>query len=178
MWVHSASWGITRFLTTNWFLLGALCSYTWLRGLFRILVDDLTLYKDKGILSRFCGVTSKDLLICNSLIVCRTEKLVQTLSLIVVQLLSHPTLCDPMDYSTPGFPVLHYLTGFAPTHVHQVGDAIQPSHPLSSPCPLAFNLSQHQGLFQWVSSSHLLARVLELQFQHESFQWIIRVDFL
>ena len=71
------------------------------------------------------------------------------------------SLYDPMDCSTPGFPVLHYLTEFAQTHVHWVGDAIQPSHPLSSPSP-ALNLAQHQGLFQWVSSSHQVAKVLEL----------------
>ena len=73
----------------------------------------------------------------------------------------------PMDYSTPGIPVLHYLLKFAQTHVHRLGDAIQPSH-LSSPSPPAFNLSQHQGLFQGVSSLHHVAKVLELQLQHQS----------
>ena len=68
------------------------------------------------------------------------------------------SLCDPMDCSTPGFPVLHHLLELAQTHVHRVGDAIQPSHTLLSPSP-AFNLSQHQGLFKWVSSSHQLAKV-------------------
>ena len=63
-------------------------------------------------------------------------------------------ICSPMNCSMPGFPVLHYLPDFALTHVHWVGDAIQPSHPLLSPSPLASNLSQHEGLFQWVSSSH------------------------
>ena len=77
------------------------------------------------------------------------------------------TLCDRMDCSTPGFPVLHYYPKFAQTHVHQVSDAIQPSSPLSSPSPPAFTLSQHRGLFQWVSSSHQVAKVLELQ--HQSF---------
>ena len=67
---------------------------------------------------------------------------------------SCPTLCDPMDCSTPGFPVFHCLLEFAQTHVHQVDDAIQPSHPLSSPSPPALNLSQHQGFFQM---SHLFA---------------------
>ena len=85
-----------------------------------------------------------------------------------------PTLCIPMDCSTPGFPVHHQLPELAPTHVHWDGDAILPSHPLSSPCPPAFNLSQNQGLFQWVSSLHQLAKVLELQ--HLSFQWIFRTD--
>ena len=91
---------------------------------------------------------------------------------------SCPTLCNPMDCSTPGFPVHRQLLELAQTHVHQVSDAIQPSHPLSFPSPPAFNLSQHQGLFQWVSSSHQVAKVWELQLQHQSFQWIFRTDFL
>ena len=91
---------------------------------------------------------------------------------------SDPTLCDPMDCRMPGLPVHHQLLGFTQTHVHWVGDAIQPSHPLSSPFPLAFNLSQHQGLFKWVSSLHQVAKVLELQLQHQSFQGIFRTDFL
>ena len=87
------------------------------------------------------------------------------------------TLCEPMDCSMPGFPVFHYLLEFAQTHVHWVSDAIQPSHPLSSPSPPAFNLSQHQGLSQWVGSSHQVAKVMELQLQHQSFQWIFRIPF-
>ena len=75
-------------------------------------------------------------------------------------------------------PVHHQLPELAQTCVHQVSDAIQPSHSLSSPSPPAFNLSQHQGLFQWVSSSPQVAEVLKLQLQHQSFQWIFRVDFL
>ena len=90
---------------------------------------------------------------------------------------SCPTLCNPMNRSTPGLPVHHQLLEFTQTHVHWVGDAIQPSHPLSSPSP-ALNLAQHQGLFQWVSSSHQVAKGLGPQFQHQSFQWIFRVDFL
>ena len=90
---------------------------------------------------------------------------------------SCPTLCNPMDCSMPGLPVHHQLLELPQTHVHWVSDAIQPSHPLSSPSPLAFNLSQHQGLFQWVSSSHQAAKLLELQLQHLSFQWIFRTDF-
>ena len=86
------------------------------------------------------------------------------------------TLCDPMDCSTPGFPVLYYLLEFVQTHIHQVSDAIQPSCILSSPSRPAFNLSQYQDLFQWVSSSHQVAKVLKLQ--HQSFQWIFRIDFL
>ena len=84
------------------------------------------------------------------------------------------TLCD---HSTPGLPALHHLPEFAQTHVHWISDAIQPSHPLSSPSP-AFNPSQHQGLLQWFSSSHQVAKVLELQLQHRFFQWIFRVNFL
>ena len=91
---------------------------------------------------------------------------------------SCPTLCDPMDCSMPGLPVHCQLPELAQTHVHQVGDAIQPSHPLSSPSLPAFNLPQHQGLFKWISSSNQVARVLEFQLQHQSFQWIFRTDFL
>ena len=86
------------------------------------------------------------------------------------------TLWDSMNCSTPGFPVHHQLLEFTQTHVQWVGDAIQPSHPLSSPSPPTFNLSQRQGLFKWVSPSHQVAKVLE--FQHQSFQWIFRTDFL
>ena len=74
-----------------------------------------------------------------------------------------PTLCDPMNCSTPGLPVQHQLPEFTQTHVHWVGDAFQPSHPLSSPSPPAPNPSQHQSLFQWVNSSHEVAKVLEFQ---------------
>ena len=86
---------------------------------------------------------------------------------------SCPTLCDPMNHSMPGLPVHHQLLEFTQTHVHWV--AVQPSHPLSSPSPPAFNLSQHQGLFKWVSSSHQVAKVLEFQLQHQSFQWTLRL---
>ena len=91
---------------------------------------------------------------------------------------SCPTLCDPVDCSTPGLPVHHQLPKLAQTHVHWVSDAIQPSHPLSSPSPPTFNLSQHQGLFKWISSSHQVAKVLEFQLYHQSFQWTLRTYFL
>ena len=91
---------------------------------------------------------------------------------------SCPTLCNTMDCSMPGFPGYHQPLELTQTHVHRVSDAIQPSHPLSSPSPATFNLSQHQGLFQWVSSLHEVANVLEFQLQHQSFQWILRTDFL
>ena len=86
-----------------------------------------------------------------------------SLSLFVAQLCL--TLCKPMDCSIPGSPVLHHLLELAQTHVHWVSDTIQPSHLLSSPSPPAFNLSQHQGLLQWVSSSHQVTKVLEFQYQ-------------
>ena len=89
---------------------------------------------------------------------------------------SCPTLHDPMDCSMPGFPVPHHPLEFAQVHVCWIDDAVQPSHPLSPPSSLALNLSQHQNGFQWVGSSHKVARVLERQ--HQSFQWIFRIDYL
>ena len=86
--------------------------------------------------------------------------------------------CDPMNRSTPDLPVHHQLPEFTQTHVHQVSDAIQPPHPLSSPSPPAPNPSQHQGLFQWVNSSHQVAKVLEFQLEHQSFQWTPRTNLL
>ena len=86
---------------------------------------------------------------------------------------SCPTLCNPMDCSMPGFPILHYLLEFAQTHVLWVGNPIQPSCPLSPPSSSAHNLSQHQSLFQWTGSSHQVAKGLELQLQHQSFQWML-----
>ena len=88
------------------------------------------------------------------------------------------TLWDPMDCSRPGFPVHHQFPDFTQTPVHWVGDALQTAHPLLSPSHLTFNLSQHQGLFKWVGSLHQVAKVLEFQLQHQSFQWIFRTDFL
>ena len=85
------------------------------------------------------------------------------------------TLCDPMNHSTLGLPVHHQLPEFTQ---NRVSDAIQPSHPLSSPSPPALNLSQHWGFFQWVSSSHQVSKVLEFQLQHQSFQWTPRTDLL
>ena len=87
-----------------------------------------------------------------------------------------PTLCNPMNRSTLGLPVHHQLPESTQTHVHWVGDSIQPSHPLSSPSPPTLNLAQNQGLFQWVSTSHQLAKALEFQLQHQSFQWTSRTD--
>ena len=84
---------------------------------------------------------------------------------------SCPTLCNPMNRSTPGLPV-HQLLESTQTYVHCVSDAIQSSHPLSSPSPPALNLSPHQGLLKWVSSSHQVIKVLEFQLQNQSFQWM------
>ena len=91
---------------------------------------------------------------------------------------SRPTLCDPMNCSTPGLSVHHQLPEFTQTHVHRVSDAIQLSHPLSSPSPPAPNPSQHQSLFQWVNSLHEVVKVLEFQLQHHSFQRNPRADLL
>ena len=91
---------------------------------------------------------------------------------------SCPTLCSPMDCSTPGLPVHHQLLELTQTPVHWVGDAIQRSHSLSPPSPPVLNLPQHQGPFQWVGSLYQVARVLEFQLQHQSFQWVFRTDFL
>ena len=91
---------------------------------------------------------------------------------------SCPTLCNPMNRSIPGLPVHHQLLEFTQTHVHLVSDAIQPSHPLSSPSPPAPNPSQHQSLFQWVNSLHEVAKVLEFQLKHHSFQRNPRANLL
>ena len=91
---------------------------------------------------------------------------------------SCPTLCDPMNHSTPGLSVHHHLPQFTETHFHWFGDAIQPSHPLSSPSSPAPNPSQHQSLFQWINSSHEVAKGLEFQLQHHSFQRNPRADLL
>ena len=112
----------------------------------------------------------------------RPGSLQQTVKKASVELSSvtqlYPTLCNPMNHSTPGLPVHHQPPEFTQTHAHWVGDAIQPSHPLLSPSPSAPNPSQHQGPFQWVNSSHEVAKVLEFQLQHQSFQWTPRTDVL
>ena len=84
----------------------------------------------------------------------------------------------PNGCSTPGLPVHHQPQEFAQTHVHWGSDAIQQTHPLSSPSPPTFSLSQHQSLFKWVCPSHQVAKVLEFQLQHQSFQWTLRTDLL
>ena len=89
---------------------------------------------------------------------------------------SCPTLCHPMDCSTPD--LSHHLPKFAQVHVHCISDAILPSHPLTPSSPSALSLSQHQGIFQWVRCSHQMTKLLELQLQHQSFQWIFRIDIL
>ena len=96
---------------------------------------------------------------------------------IVIQLLSHVPLCDPMDCSTPGLSVRHHHPSFAQMHIHSISDSIQPSHSLTPSFPSALNLSQDQGFFQWVGSSYQMTKTLalQLQHQHQSFQWIFRV---
>ena len=91
---------------------------------------------------------------------------------------SCPTLCEPMNHSTPGLPVHHQLPEFTQTHVHWISDAIQPSHPRSSLSPPALNPSQHQSLFQWANSLHEVAKVLEFQLQDHSLQRNPRADLL
>ena len=100
------------------------------------------------------------------------------IQIIVAQSLSCVRLCNPIDCSMPGFPVLHHLLELAQTDVQWVGDAMQPSHPLSSSSPPIFNLYHYQDLFHWVGSLCQVAQILELQLQHQSFQWIFRVDFI
>ena len=101
--------------------------------------------------------------------------------LLALLFLSHSAVSSslwPHGLQHAGFPVLHYLLEFDQIHVHWVRDPIWPSHPLLSPSHPSLNLSQHQSLFQWVSSLHQVAKVLELQLQHQSFHLIFRVDFL
>ena len=98
--------------------------------------------------------------------------------IVVVQLLSGVQLCEPMNCCMPGLSVPQYFPEFAEVNVHWIGDAIQPSHPLLPSSPFTFSHSQHQGLFQWVDSLHQVAKILELQFQHQFFQWVLRIDFL
>ena len=107
--------------------------------------------------------------------------LIEHAAIIVLLLFSFSVVSNslrPHGLQTTSFPVLRYFPEFTQTHVHWIGNAIQPSHPLLSPSAPAFSLSQHQGLFQWVGSSHQLAKVLDLQLQHQPFQWIFRVDIL
>ena len=138
--------------------------------------------------SNSCPLSQWSVILSNNLTLCRLLLLLHSIfscgvwDLVTCQFSSVtqscPTLCDPMICSTPGLPVHHQLPKFTQTHVHQVGDAIQPSHPLSSPSPPAPNPSQHQGLFQWINCSHEVAKVLEFQLQHHSFQRTPRTDLL
>ena len=110
--------------------------------------------------------------------ICMLYKYMPEVHFSSVQLLSHVQLCDPMNCSTPGLLVYHQLLEFTQTQVHRVSDVIQPSHPLSSPSPPAPNPSHHQSLFQCVSSLYEVAKVLELQLYHQSFQRTPRTDLL
>ena len=105
------------------------------------------------------------------------HKLGRNLMIIMIQFSSVtqscPAFCDPMNCSTPGFPIHHQLLESTQTYIHHIGNAIQPSHPLSSPSPPTFNLSQNKNLLQWVSSWHQVVKALGFQLQHQSFQWIL-----
>ena len=126
--------------------------------------------------TEFTWITQNDLSNSNSLIT--LQSLFCHISQFSSITQSCLALCNPMDCNMPGFPVHYQFLELAQTHVHWVGDAIQPLLPLSSPSPPAFNLSQHEGLFQWGSSSHQVAKVLEFQLQRQSFQWIFRISFM
>ena len=130
--------------------------------------------KNKGIVSPFVSTEGTQL--------CRfyfsSEKHINVFHFFSSVAQSCLTLCSPMNCNTPGLPVHHQLPEFTQTHVHRVGDAIKPSHPLSSPSPPAPNPSQHQSLFQWVNSLHEVAKVLEFHPQHQSSQWTPRTDLL
>ena len=110
---------------------------------------------------------------------CHTYTSIAFVHALAVPSLSCIQFCNPVDYSTSCFPILilHYLQEFAQTYVHWFDDAIKPSHPMLLLYPPTLNFSQHQGLFQWVGSSHQVAKILKLKLQHQSFQWIFRVDF-
>ena len=138
--------------------------------------------RQRSLAGTVCGITESWMWVSSHACICAIELYSSKWDLNSVQLSSLdqscPTLCDPMDCSTPGLPVHHQLLESTQTHVHRVGDAIQPSRHLSSPSPPALNLSQHQGLFKWVSSLHQVVKVLEFQLQHQSYQWTPRTDFL
>ena len=152
-----------------------ICFFSHLRISIRYVLDLLTLSSMILLYEKTSLVLSFNLLILFSM-----SNLLLNLSVNLNSSVAQscPTLCDPIECSTPGLPVHHQLLEFTHTHVHWVGDATQPSHPLSSPSPPALNLSQNQGLVQWVSSLHQVAKVLEFQLQHQSFQWTPRTDLL
>ena len=106
----------------------------------------------------------------------KKQKLLNYLLLLLLSCPVCPTLCDPMDCSTPGVPVPHHLPSFSQVHVHCIGDAIHLSQPLMPSSPSALDLSQHQSFFQWVTCLHQRTKILKLQLQHQSFQWILGVD--
>ena len=145
-------WNATAFCFVSWYFQGGSSSY-FLKNFYWSVVTWL------------CHVTF-----------CCRAKWISYMYVVAVQSLSRVPLFDPTNCSTPGFPVLRYLLQSAQTLVHWVGDAMPPPPPLSSSSPLAVNLSQHQGLFQWVSPLCQVAKVLELQLQHSFFQWMFRVD--
>ena len=150
-----------------------ICFFSHPRISIRYVLDLLTLSSMIHLYEKTSLVLSFNLLILFSM-----SNLLLNLSVNLNSSVAQSDSCDPMNRSTPGLPVHHQLLEFTHTHVHWVGDATQPSHPLSSPSPPALSLSQHQGLFQWVSSLHQVDKVLEFQLQHQSFQWTPRTDLL
>ena len=106
-----------------------------------------------------------------------TGEFFTTSTTLVLSHLSCLMLCNPMDCSTPGLPVPHHFLEFAQVHLHCIGDAIQLAHPRMPSSHSTLNLSQHQGLFHWVNCLYQMTKILEFQFQHQSFQWVFRVDF-
>ena len=159
-------WPADRHL--DWFLF----SSTYMKLLWTVLYVSSYGHTFSLLLVQYVGVKSRIASRINSILIKDLGFYVQFSS--VAQLC--PTLCDPMDCSTPGLPVHHQLPEYAQIHVHWISNAIQPSHPVLSPSPSAFNLSQHQGLFKWVSSSHQVAKVLEFQLQHQSLEKTLRTD--
>ena len=110
----------------------------------------------------------------NHLILCYSYLLLPSVFPSIRIFSSESTLCNPMNCSTPGLPIPHHLPKLAQAHIHCISDVIQSSHPLTPPSLSTLNLSQNQGLFQWVNCSHQMNKILELQLQHQSFQWIFR----
>jgi len=174
-------------MTVNSFLSFYLVSYTeWVISIPRF-ISFVSFHSWMGIGVEFLILTSSLQSLCS----CKRKPMNKTEILFLrnrwlgfssVQFSSVSQLCltlrKPMDYSTTGLPVHHQLPEFTQTHVRWVDDDIQPSHPLLSPSSPALNLFQHKGLFKWVSSSHQVAKVLELQLQYQSFQWTLRTDLL
>ena len=152
-----------------------LCTYLWISSFIhsRLPTTDFCRYEWKSFVTIFRVQLRRN---CHHVVTynCKISNIVFCCCCSVAK--SYPALCNPMDSSMSGFPVLYYLPEIVQIHVHWVRDGIQPSHPLSPPSPPDLNLSQHQGLFQRVHSSCQVDKILDLQ--HQSFQWIFKFDVL